>query len=524
MGGVADHLLPGQRQQLGRPLCRRLEQRGQRLGPPFQGTGGQGTHALDVDPVGGHAHQHVGAEPRAQLPLPALQTFRRGAGEILGKRGDLEDEVVLQVVGLGHHPPEPGLGEEVVRTVHAQEVVDEERLDLLDQVRGAADERLGVVGQRGAVPVADGEILRPHGGSVGGLPDERVLGDGRGHAAPDDGMGEPGLAEDLRHLRDVPEHVGEVADVHDAAEGGSADDAHLEVPDDRLTRGEELVHEDVPRPHADPAGRRQRPQARFGLRSHFEVVVDHRHLAVQHEVGVAGVGLEQGEQGVEHVDQIEPKLLVGLVPFAVPVRVRDDGDAARCHVRQTMACGGSRTGRGGGARATGRGPGLDGSSRPIWSRGARSSGCGRRSGTPIRSDLSSWTGTIPRGARAPATWRSGPPWRRRTWPTGGWSRGTGSCGAARPSLDSIVGLLGALRLGAVVVPVNPSVDQERTGLRRCATSRPSAALVDRPAGREWLEEIDPGCAVMLPADVLVRPARRRPTIVLELRPGPRTTR
>jgi malonyl-CoA/methylmalonyl-CoA synthetase len=77
-----------------------------------------------------------------------------------------------------------------------------------------------------------------------------------------------------------------------------------------------------------------------------------------------------------------------------------------------------------------------------------------------------------------------------------------SCAA---SMDSIVGLLGALRLGAVVVPVNPSSTQsELAYLQRDA--RPSAALVDRPATREWLEEVDPRCAVSSPAELLV--ARR----------------
>jgi len=74
-----------------------------------------------------------------------------------------------------------------------------------------------------------------------------------------------------------------------------------------------------------------------------------------------------------------------------------------------------------------------------------------------------------------------------------------SCAA---SMDSIVGLLGALRLGAVLVPVNPSSTQsELAYLQRDA--RPSAALVDRPATRECLEEVDPGCAVSSPADLLV---------------------
>ena len=408
----------------------------------------------------------------------------------------------------------------MVRTVHAEQVVDQERLDLLDQVGGAADERLGVVGQRRPVPVADGEVLGPHGRPVGRLPDEGVLGDGRGHAAPDDSMGEPRLAEDLRHLRDVAEHVGEIADVHDTPEGGAPDDAHLQVPEDRLTRGQELVHEDVPGPHADPPGRGQGPQPRFGLRPHFEVVVDHRHLAVQHEVGIAGVGLEEREQCVEHVHQIEPKLLVGLVPLAVPVRVRDDGDAARCHVRQTMACGGSLTvPRPRVPRPMVPCPAP--SRRPIWWRGARCSGGGRPAGTPIRSDPPSWTAATP---PPPACRRPGD--RTALAASSLADRGVEPGQRVLWSCAAVVGLhrgaAGGAAPGRRRRSRQPVGDQERTGLP-AARRQPSAALVDRPARRDWLEEIDPGCAVLLPAEVLVAGARegaRSPWI----RPGPKTTR
>ena len=116
-------------------------------------------------------------------------------------------------------------------------------------------------------------------------------------------------------------------------------EAHLQVAHDRLARGEELVHQDVPGPHAHPAGRGQRPQPPLGLGPHLEVVVDHGHLPVEHEVGVAGVALEQGEQRVDQLHQGEAEVLVGLVPFPVPVRVRNDGNPAGGHDRQTMTCG-----------------------------------------------------------------------------------------------------------------------------------------------------------------------------------------
>ncbi len=85
-----------------------------------------------------------------------------------------------------------------------------------------------------------------------------------------------------------------------------------------------------------------------------------------------------------------------------------------------------------------------------------------------------------------------------------------SCAA---SMDSIVGLLGALRLGAVVVPVNPSATRSELAyvLRDAG---PSAALVDRPATRECLEEVDPGCAVSFPAEL---PVARRAGAGIEVR-------
>jgi malonyl-CoA/methylmalonyl-CoA synthetase len=69
-----------------------------------------------------------------------------------------------------------------------------------------------------------------------------------------------------------------------------------------------------------------------------------------------------------------------------------------------------------------------------------------------------------------------------------------SCGS---TLDAIVALLGALRLGAVVVPVNPAATRSEL-LYVAGDTGPSAALVDRADAREWLEGWDPGLAVVAP--------------------------
>ena len=127
----------------------------------------------------------------------------------------------------------------------------------------------------------------------------------------------------------MPEHVGEVPDGHRTPELGGAFEAELEVADDRLAGDEELVHEDIPGPHGEPAVRCEVTEATLGLGPDREVVVDHGHLPIEQEVGIGRVGLEPGEEVVEHLHQPQPERLERRVPLAIPVGVRDDRHASR---------------------------------------------------------------------------------------------------------------------------------------------------------------------------------------------------
>ena len=73
-----------------------------------------------------------------------------------------------------------------------------------------------------------------------------------------------------------------------------------------------------------------------------------------------------------------------------------------------------------------------------------------------------------------------------------------SCSA---SLDAIIGLLGALRLGAVVVPVNPSAS--RSELRYVAVDvAPAVCVVERGECKEWLCADVAGVVVRAPGELL----------------------
>ena len=106
---------------------RRLEQRGQGLGPALQLPLGHArprrltSTRFEVTPM-----SMLARAPERSSPCTRVRPSVRRAGQVVGERGHLEVEVVLQVVGLGHDPAEPGLGHQVVGAVHAQQVADQE--------------------------------------------------------------------------------------------------------------------------------------------------------------------------------------------------------------------------------------------------------------------------------------------------------------------------------------------------------------------------------------------------------------
>ena len=257
-----------------------------------------------------------------------------------------------------------------------------------------------------------------------------------------------------------------------------------------------------------PAAARARRRC-FGLGAHFEVVVDHRHLSVQHEVAGSWRRTRAGEQGVEHVDQIEAKVLVGLVPFAVPVGVRDDGDAAGCHVRQTMACDGRRTGRAPAPTGASASSGPTGSARV---RAGRPDG-GRHAAPAVdrpldgrsRSGPSWWTGRIRpvslRGGALRDEHRRG---GRRAWRRGASDPGHGSCGAVCRPLDSIVAAAGRAAPGG-------RGGRRSTRRRRGASWRicardaaPCGSRGRSPGDRGWIDADDPAGAVSVAAETSAR--------------------
>ena len=332
VGGVPDHRAPGQGELGAGPLVGRQPERAERFGLALEALLGAAGRLVDIDAVGCHSHEQVGPGPAAQLAVPGRQPSGGRRGDVVGDGGDLEAERVLDGVGLGHDPAEPGLGHLMVGAVHQQQgsVPIGEQGAELDLVGGnPPHQRLGVLRQGGPVAVPDREVLGPDPRSVGRLPPEGGAVHRRGNAPPHHRVGEAGLPQDLRHLGDMAEHVGEVADGHGAAEAGGPFEAELEVPDDRFGRDQELVHQDVPRAHGQPAGGGQPDDQGAGFGPHLQVVVDDRHLAVEQEMGIGRIRVELRKERVQEFDEAEAEGLEGLVPLPVPVHVGHDRHPAK---------------------------------------------------------------------------------------------------------------------------------------------------------------------------------------------------
>ncbi len=324
VGRVADHLSPGQVQLGGGPSVG--EQGTHRLGDAFEPPLGPGGRLLDVDPIGRHTHQQIGASATPQLAAPPGEAVDRGAVEIGGQGPDPNRQLGFLRIDLGHDPAEPRARHLMVGPVHPEQPAAQPLVVLVDELLHPGGHERRVVGQVGAVAVALGQVLGADGGPVGGFPPERgALRHCGRHAPPHHRVLQPELGQDLRHLCDVAEHVGQVADGHGAAERGAPLQAERQVADQRLTRDQELVGKDVPRTHGQPSGRGEPAQAGLGLGSELEVVVHDRHLPVEQEMGVRRIPLDVIEQPVEEIDQAEPKPLERQVPLAIPVRVRNDG-------------------------------------------------------------------------------------------------------------------------------------------------------------------------------------------------------
>ena len=143
------------------------------------------------------------------------------------------------------------------------------------------------------------------------------------HAPSERGSLKTGLMQDLRHLADVPEGIGEITDAADTAEGFSHRHSLQQVADVRLTGGQVLILQHIPGTDMQPAFQDKLLQLFGLLRTQQQVILHRNHLSIE-VIGIIRVACEQLQHIVQLVNQPGPVNFKREVPFPIPMGVRYD--------------------------------------------------------------------------------------------------------------------------------------------------------------------------------------------------------
>ena len=322
---VLDHLSPRELEELVRPV--RAVQRGERLRVALEPALRSCRCGLQVDPRGRDVHEQVRASPRPQLTCPRRSGTVPGLCPGPGRAWRVEFGRRPRRSRARRARPAPGCGSwwSVPYIASTSSSPKNGRIASTSSCSAAA-KRSGIASTPAALPYPAGRYsahtVDP---SIPRHSKRWPPATAARHATPDDGVVEPERAQDLRHLRDVAEHVGQIADAHRSAELVCAREAALEVPPDRLPGNEELVHQYLPRADREPPLLDQPADPTLVLGAHLEVVVDRLELAVERE-DETRVRLEHVEDAIDQPDESQPEALEREVPLPVPVRVRDEPD------------------------------------------------------------------------------------------------------------------------------------------------------------------------------------------------------
>src|SRR5581483_9406184 len=142
-------------------------------------------------------------------------------------------------------------------------------------------------------------------------------------AASHDGVIYAEAPENLRHLRQVAELVGQIADLHARAELAGDAMADEQAAHGRLAAGQELVVQLIPGADGDTPFPDVLFQPGAVLRLDGEVVLQHDGLRVQVEITIVRVAVEQGKDVIYQVYETHSELLERQIPLPIPVRMRD---------------------------------------------------------------------------------------------------------------------------------------------------------------------------------------------------------
>jgi len=175
----------------------------------------------------------------------------------------------------------------------------------------------------GGIAVAVVKMRQQHTGAIRSDPVEQ-RGRAFRHAAPEAGGVHVETVKYLRQLRKVPEGVGDIADHHALSKELADVLPNQQIAHDRFRRNQEFIGKDIPGTDQDAFFLDILLQARQVCHADLQIILEDDRLPVQHKMQILRVLVQDGQEFVHEVNQLQAELLEGLIPFAVPVGVRNN--------------------------------------------------------------------------------------------------------------------------------------------------------------------------------------------------------
>src|SRR5437667_11713462 len=120
--------------------------------------------------------------------------------------------------------------------------------------------------------------------------------------------------------------IGNIANLHGTSKFGGATQSYLQIANQRFTTDKKLVGLQIPGSHLNTSRARIAFQTFFLLGLYLQIIVENNSLTVKHEIAEILILIENIEQFINSFDEANAKLLKRLVPFAIPVGVRNDNN------------------------------------------------------------------------------------------------------------------------------------------------------------------------------------------------------
>ncbi|MNS42460.1 hypothetical protein D3C72_748380 [compost metagenome] len=144
------------------------------------------------------------------------------------------------------------------------------------------------------------------------------------HSSPEEGVRNARLPHQLRGLADQSKGIGEVSDLGRLSVSIGILMPNLHIADIRFTARKECILQNIPRSNDQTPRRNVLLQAIQVLWTNLQIVLQNNRLTIQIKAFEFTISIQLIQQCIHQLNEPDMVLLIGQIPFPVPMGVGDD--------------------------------------------------------------------------------------------------------------------------------------------------------------------------------------------------------